>query len=324
MKTLALFFIILFGLFSCDEFVKEIPDSVPGVEKPGDDPDDPDNPKEPDDPLLPGPDIISIKGERWEKYYLEADPFASTRIVTLESPIIVAHEHGGTLAFNQLTLHDVLLGNLISPTPFVATATGTLAVTGRAREFTIAYSLPVEIQAWFSPEGRAYPLEPYKILKPFENPSNNLILPSTGDYSSFFSSRLWRTFSISVPSNDFMYLNENISFQTQHNGQNLVFSINAAFPTDMVCSRNVLVTLVARGRNFYQYSNLTIVFAPEKIISNIKTEPIVSDYFFNRVENSIAINFAEYDKPHLGIVFSCDITDGGHTGQIIIRIGVAD
>jgi hypothetical protein len=272
-----------------------------------------DVPEEPPEEVISPPDFISIRGERFEKYYAEIHPSLLNTPITLSSPNILGFQYGSSpvyYAFNQITLHDVPLARFTETSPFSAQVSGTAAVSGKSGANYAAYSYPFETQTLLYPDPAGYPLEPYDVLNTFTNKPGCLVLPYTGDYSSALVIQEFRKFSMAIPSDLLLSLVTEDSFQIPFPSVLTAFTIDGVYSADMVCSCDHYLLLAPKSRNFYQYKSLTAVFSPDAVVSDIRQASIVESHVYNPDNNSVTVVFNDYDASYTGEVLFYKIRSG--------------
>ena len=253
--------------------------------------------------------LLSTTGERFEHYFLEVEPLFLLNTVNLRSNTVLGFQQNGFYAFNQLTVHDVVVRDLVNNTPFTSTVTGTIAVSGRDGIHSVLYSFPIDMEAAFWMVPVQHRPEPFRVLSSFENTPGSLILPFTGDYSTTFVKQDWRVFSVNVTS-DFLLslvLNEAETFEMFYEDEYRTFTIDGFFPTDLLPLSYMYVPLAPRSRNFFQYRNFVASFSPGAVISNITPAPIVSSFEHDPQSNTLAVYFYPHDGPYAGSVISFDV-----------------
>ena len=253
--------------------------------------------------------LLSTTGERFEHYFFELDPRFLLYTINLRSSTVLGFQHEGLYAFNQLTIYDVFIRDLVNNIPFTSHVEGTIAVSGRDGVHSVLYSFPIHTEATFFPAPLHHNPEPFRVLSAFENSPGSLILPFTGNYATTFAKHDWRTFSINL-SADFLLslvLNEAETFYKFFAGQERTFTIDGFFPTELSPLSQEYVRLIPQSRNFFQYRNFTATFSPYVEVSNINSSPIVYTVERNYQNNTITVYFHPYDAPYTGSVISFDV-----------------
>jgi hypothetical protein len=309
-KSLVLFF---FGILilSCDDFVNNNNNA----------------------PTTPSTDTdskcLSVIGTRYEKYYYQLDPAFYNTVVTLNSPSVLGYEYSNEIdpvsyAFNSITLADVPLKRFTENTSFMQQVTGTIAVSGKSGNLYTAYSLPFEKGSLISPYRNYNNSEPLNVLNSFTNTPGDLVLSSTGDYSSAEKKQDFRIFSMALSSDFLKSCTNATNFTIPYGSKNTdtTFTIDGFYPSNLTATGSAYVSLIPVKRNFYQYKNVILTFAQGALLSDIETTYIVKDFEYNQRLNTLSITFNDYDFPYIGNVlyYKIKASSKGEEIQKSIRI----
>jgi len=268
-------------------------------------------------PAANAPKCLSITGSRYEKFYYQLDPDSYNTTISLNSPSILGYEYRNDYAFNQISILDVPLQRFTDNASFTHQVSGTVAVSGKAGNLSTAYSMPFEKSASLSPYRDYNSIEPLNVLNSFTDTTGNLTLAYTGNYISVEKKEGFRTFSMTFSAEFLRSCVDTYKFVAD----GAEFTIDDIYPSDLTATGSAYVSLVPVKRNFYQYKNLTAVFSPGSVITDIKTTSIVKNYTYDDASNSIAIFFNDYDFPYIGDVLSFKIAVKENEAQSkVIRI----
>jgi hypothetical protein len=252
-------------------------------------------------------DFESFTGERLEKYYYVVDPIVyDKRIPLIESPRVTI----GSGQYNQYTIANVPLRALFEDIPFSPEITGTIVTIYRTTLGSSRYQLSIKdilrtsptLNLYSMPEFFAQTHEPYAELKAFN--SSSLMLPKTGGYSNSFYQYQYRKYAVTLYTSHMQSICE-----TYYNGQEILgYNWAETLSFDDVGFTSypfeIFEPFILKSRDFYQYKNFTLKYAPDLKVIGFICHPIVESHSFDPDANVLTVVFKDYDQPYIGSVIS--------------------
>jgi len=291
----------------------------------------------------------SFTGERNAMYNLVPDPVNPNQTFTLESSTsslsvrnISSTSPYTTIAYNQITLHNMPLNNLINRTPVQVRASGTVALSGsfssgssNVTTFYTCYSSPFDLNTTVtSNDYTTDALNTTQFSMPLdftvEPQSGNTVLPRTGNYSSTSTVNNSLTLSVTVPKATI----DSFNTVTTWNGSILVYTETTTTVADRQRqyylqeangeAKTLSVTTNVRcrfvSRNFYQYLRMVVTYPAGTTVSNIVPSSIVQSQSYNASTRTITVTLNPYNSVYTGNVLSYTLTANGESRNRTISI----
>ena len=336
MKAIKIFLLIFSCLlfFYCDGLTEIEPpgnnsgqDEDDGKNNLPDDNDKKNNPasdvpgKSPDrDPLVP----ISVYARYNATYIMVPSPVSPRQTFTFGSPQVSGYELDDTAAYNQITLHNVQLNNLIEQTPVKTRVTGTVAAYG-VYEGTIynCFSAPFDLSTTITSS-------PYKTIQFFDQKEftlhypENLEMPTTSNYFSNETLYADLDIPVSIPREAFESLYPFSGFYYDIPGLPdgpHFHTILELWGTDFVIPFTSYERHRLQSRDFHQYLYFTITYPHETSIFNIiPNSDIVQNFYHSKNDNSITVVLKYFNYPVSGTVISYIIAANGISEKKVFSI----